>query len=392
MGAAVGEHIEVVRGIPAHGAAESESRFYADAKGTDFFARVRVRALDPFRAREIAAERLANAFAAITLYRPNDVYEIKGADALVSMDGSAPELVPPDTFGFSYLKDARDVGTRLEKLLGTVAAAPPDTAETLSAAIQYHRTATMAATDEARLVNLWIALECLVGGVGEGSVVDRICRYVPSSIALTNGAKLIRGISIYLRHVMRQGDTAAFLEILPNSKPGYVDPFDVLSVLREKRNGKRISGLYKLCGDHPLVCYRLYRVRHHTLGRPMTYRDSLRTHRQNVDWQLRRIYRARNEVMHRARAPVQAKHLIQHLHTYLVLTIYGLVHEMETRSAPWGRETALEHRYALFEHYVSLLNKDDGCLIGLRGVLFPEESLRPTTRDPAWPAGTLLDA
>jgi len=135
-----------------------------------------------------------------------------------------------------------------------------------------------------------------------------------------------------------------------------------------------------MVGQNPLLCFRVFR--HWDLLRDRKkVCDALAQHRLNVDWQLRRIYRARNDVMHRGRGSAVLPRLIQHLHTYVGHTLYNLLYDLHNH-AGWSVPDALTHRALLFDRFLDRLRNGS---VPRRALLSPEVILGRTPAGPTWP-------
>ena len=102
---------------------------------------------------------------------------------------------------------------------------PPDASQ-LAAAIEYHRLALLATSDEARLVNLWIALEALCQG-GEGSIIERVWSRISPCVSVENIRKTLVSLSIYVKRLWDYEDPSPFLALFPNSTEHRLDPSDL---------------------------------------------------------------------------------------------------------------------------------------------------------------------
>jgi hypothetical protein len=122
-----------------------------------------------------------------------------------------------------------------------------------------------------------------------------------------------------------------------------------------------------------------------TLERPAMVRDNIEYTRQNVEWQIKRIYRARNAIVHRGAASGLLPQLTQHLHCYLVKAIMCILADLD-RLPQWRIRDSLEHRVRLFDHVVSLFGKTEGHKIALASVMDPEKCMALQTEPFAWPA------
>ena len=96
----------------------------------------------------------------------------------------------------------------------------------MAAAIEYHRLALLATSDEARLVNLWIALEALCQG-GEGSIIERVWSRISPCVSVENVRKNLVSLSIYIKELWDHEDPSPFLTLFPNSSETRLEPSDL---------------------------------------------------------------------------------------------------------------------------------------------------------------------
>jgi hypothetical protein len=112
--------------------------------------------------------------------------------------------------------------------------------------------------------------------------------------------------------------------------------------------------------------------------------ENLNYTRQNVEWQLKRIYRARNAIVHTGRGTSLLPQLTQHLHCYLMKTLHSILIELD-RQPDWSIRDALEHRRMLFEHAVAFFRNTEGHKISARTLMHPHECMAPQSAPFAWP-------
>jgi hypothetical protein len=253
----------------------------------------------------------------------------------------------------------------------------------LSAALQYHRLAMLATSDEARLVNLWIALEALCEG-GRGSIIERVCTRIAPCVSLDNVRKTIISLALYVRFLWNDSDKADYLALFPNSNEDRLEPEDLVDVLLRPKDDAKITKLCQLCARHKLILHRLFRAKTMMLDRPASVANNLEFTRQNVEWQLKRIYRARNAIVHTGRGSSLLAQLSQHLHCYLMKTIHCVLIELD-RQPDWSILDALEHRRMLFRHVVEFFRNTDGDKISSRVLMHPFECMAPQASPFAWP-------
>jgi hypothetical protein len=255
-------------------------------------------------------------------------------------------------------------------------------ADQLSAALQYHRLAMLATSNEARLVNLWIALEALCQG-GDGSIIERVSTRIAPCVSLENIRKTIVSLALYVRFLWSETDVKDFLGLFPASTEDRLAPDDLLALLLRPRDDPNIVRLCELCARHPLILHRLFRAKTITLSSPKSVAANLETTRQNVEWQLKRIYRARNAIVHTGRGSPLLPQLTQHLHCYFMKTVHSVLIELDHHPG-WSIRDALENRRRLFSHVVQFFQRTDGHKISVRSLLEPQECMNPQLAPFAW--------
>ena len=198
-----------------------------------------------------------------------------------------------------------------------------------------------AETDESQLVSLWIALESLCRRGKGTSIIESVCSSVSPSVCVGNPRKAVENLTSYLQPVWAAMVSAESIKKLTYSNMSEIDARDVLLSLVDVKDGPRIKELYRISSDQVLLCYRIYRLRDRLILERKKVISNLENHRYNVDWQLRRIYRARNRVMHHGRGTQSLPSLIQHLRTYLTHALQNVIDDLE-QNPNWSIPDALD--------------------------------------------------
>lgn len=216
----------------------------------------------------------------------------------------------------------------------------------LSATLQYYRLAVTHPSDEVRLVNLWVAAETLVRRAGVGSVLSRVTSALAPLLALRNVRRVTRGFARRLGAIrfkkLRQAG-------LMDRNERHVDALRLLRVLKDETLGK--AAMAQL-DDDPLLRFRLGRFADKALKSGATAADYLEANRRNIEWQLGRIYRARNAIVHRGERPRATRQLLQHLETYVWTAIRQVTTELVAAEGRWSLSDALDHWRTLYDQAV----------------------------------------
>jgi hypothetical protein len=347
---------------------------------------VQVQADDPEEARNKAEKRIGELCAGLNLFSIDDRFGFKVTNALVVEETGAKTLVRHRRLGSHYLGsyDSRllkvDLLFRVQERLQRTS---PSDASQLAAAIEYHRLALHATSDEARLVNLWIALEALCQG-GGGSIIERVWSRISPCVSIENVRKTLVSLSIYVKGLWTQANRNEFLALFPNSTESRLEPADLTAVLLLPDGHATLKELFALCLHHPLITHRLFRAKTMMLEKPSLVKDNIKYTCENVEWQIKRIYRVRNAIVHTGAATILLPQLTQHLHCYLVKTIHCVLTDLD-RQPLWTIRDSLEHRLKLFDYVVGFFQKTPGHQIAAEAITDPEACMAPQKAPFAWP-------
>ena len=187
-----------------------------------------------------------------------------------------------------------------------------------------------------------------------------------------------------MRFLWTEADRDQFLALLPSSDRERVEIRDLASLLLLPKEHADIKRLYAFCARHPLIMHRLFRIRTITLKDPDAIAEDLKLTVRNVEWQLMRIYRVRNSIVHRGSADILLPQLTQHLHCYFIKTIKSILAELD-RNPTWSIRNALEGRRMLFNHAVAFFKDDKGHEISVESILDPHACMGPQRAPFAWP-------
>ncbi|MBN2449474.1 MAG: hypothetical protein JXR77_03740 [Lentisphaeria bacterium] len=313
---------------------------------------VELDAPDPVAARHAAQTQVEEAFAAIRLYHLQGDATLAGTHVLVmpSANGEGAVDTDEDRSRLGYMRSPKSPAKHLSRAATVMRRLTEGDRSRLNAVLQYHRLAMAAGTDGTRLANLWVAIECLVRLPGSG-VIENVCQYIPASVSTHHIQGVVRNVAIDLRDAWRSScPDAATLRKSAGERTSSRDiPLStLLQWLVQDDSQAEIKALYNLVTANPLMVFRLDRVQKHYVRDAKKMAAMLRNHALHVDWQLRRIYRARNRIVHWGASPAQVRHLSQHLHSYLLLTLLNLVKDLSDHGT-WGIAEALEFRRSAFE-------------------------------------------
>lgn len=180
-------------------------------------------------------------------------------------------------------------------------------------AVSFHGMSNSSTSVENQLVNIWTALETITPESYSGSTISNVTQGVLPFIGLNYMARLTRCL---LGDVLRWNRKFAFKSIkaaVCGDGDNLLQQFYCLLTLDD--NESLVKELFAEMKDFHLLRQRTFsflktlRSRAKTLG-------AVEDHERRVGWQIHRIYRTRNLIVHRGQLPSYAKTLVVNAHDY----------------------------------------------------------------------------
>lgn len=364
--AVVGEqrHIQTVvrrvgfRLLPEHSLPNDAVLQLQCAYGSVYFVEIVVNGRSMRNAMARARNTLSMAADTFNLYSNAEAIGIANP-AFAKLDGGAAYVAVSQTqqaFRRLYARSraARDSGETLElvsqkRLDGRVLNA-----------LQLHSLALSSAEPRVKLVNLWSALECLAGCCEHESVIERVLHLVVPLLVWRRVDKVVRYTSIAVKQLADLKTNWQYGPGFPRSKENFVHPWDMMVTLCRPQQHADIVSLLGFCSPHPLLCFRVFRL-WESFHDPSALRKELLKSRDRLEWQLRRIYRARNALVHDGKEVKLFGPLLDNLQYYSSVVIQRIIHGMKLNEG-WGVRESLEYWNAKSDYVLDSLDEHPGRL------------------------------
>lgn len=181
-------------------------------------------------------------------------------------------------------------------------------------AAELHALALASDSVENQMINLWIALESIIPSKSEDKEISNIEHIISSLLPfLSIGyvdrlvAKLTRDISNWNSFLLRK-----------TLKPIQADNLttkmvELMALDEHKPSARNFAENFR---DFHLLSDR-FQYFCDLLSSPKNLHELLKRHNQRLEWQIRRIYRARNLIVHSGKTPSYTQILIENTHDYL---------------------------------------------------------------------------
>lgn len=229
-------------------------------------------------------------------------------------------------------------------------------------ALELHSLAHGSGAGRVRLVNLWSAIECLLGSTNDSSIIDRVCALVVPIVVWRRVEKVVRYLAIST-HLFRSisGYKLPYSEGFENSDKHSIACEDLLHILSKPQGHPHLAALTNFVAEHPLLRYRLFRA-WQSLKDPAALRKELLASENRVRAQLFRIYRARNLIIHHGDHGPLVGPLLDTLQYYLSAVLTRVLGELAAHPT-WLLEDALFTLLRETEYFKDVLSSQPKKLV-----------------------------
>ncbi len=192
---------------------------------------------------------------------------------------------------------------------------PTNTIKRIGKAIDLHSTSLTSEQIENKLLSLWTAIEMLIPK-DEDSGIDRIVQ-IANAIVPFQTYKYLNKIIIQAQLDFMYYDRIKYSRIL--KKIDFEDNGNniiaLASLLMTAENEASRKKVLESLNENPLLKWRLNDL-HNNFSSGKNVLKFIEDHKQKVEWQIRRIYRVRNLIVHSGKMPSYTNLLVENLHNY----------------------------------------------------------------------------
>lgn len=223
----------------------------------------------------------------------------------------------------------------------------------VATALEQHSVALASIDPKVRFVNMWVALETLVGQDHNSSIIDNIVRTILPQVVHRRINKIIKYLAMCLHEY-------GFCGVIPdntgwfyNSTQARVQSDELLLALTGAGGSDVQDKLAEITANHPLLCNRLFAV-YKVVRDSKTLLQRLQESEKRINWQLRRIYRARNLLVHTGSPVTPLSYLAPNLEYYFSVTLERVLHDL-LQHPNWTLERSFEYRRIQYNYLLDQL-------------------------------------
>ena len=274
-----------------------------DAEFYEYVLIKRIKAFDHHKARASAERKIDNLSDLLSLFHhKNQISWSREAIVLRKCCDESSCLVRPHKGamqkGFDHKPNK--ASKKLNKLISTFALTEKGSFQKFNRAADLHGICISNDIIENQLVNLWTAIETLVpshvGGNKINGIINFILPFVITRYVRRIIERYVADLFIWDRRI-----TKRILYKVPNSR-GITIYSKAINLLAIDSNSGLRNELYESLKDFHLLRFRTF-----CLSETFSNSDGIKglheTHKTKVSWQIRRIYRTRNLIVHSGRTP-----------------------------------------------------------------------------------------
>ncbi|HGH4644618.1 TPA: hypothetical protein ACJIWE_001773 [Enterobacter roggenkampii] len=310
----------------------------------------KIETYDPYSARKKAETNLKLASTLLSLYHHKQEAAWSAENIVISEDGEKIK-VKNSINPMHRCKDLPQeyASRRLEDFMNNFRMRGDSFNKFLRSA-QLHSMALRTNAVENQILNLWIAIESLIpdeSKKADESTIEHIVNSMTPFLNFNYIEDLVRNL---VKDLLRWNYTRTVSFFRNSDQEDFAKAFAMLVASEEHAP---IIEQYKIeLSAFPLLRERFEYIQG-LISSPDEMRQALNNHSQRINWQIKRIYRTRNLIVHTGQTPSKTNILVEHAHIYLDTVINCLIklssHPVEIQSVAQGFRN-IQMKYNAYTH------------------------------------------
>jgi hypothetical protein len=228
----------------------------------------------------------------------------------------------------------------------------------LANALECHATALAAEDPRTAIISLWTALEAIAGSGEATSIGQRVANAISPIVASRRIDKIITYLALGIHDVAVKRRTFIDRSVMTRSSYTNINNDDVLEAVSGPDGNSKITYLLAFSEPSPLLRQRLYGA-WKAFHDPAQVRSDLLASRERVEWQIFRIYRARNLLVHKGEHSHLVWRLLQNAQYYVSASLSRVLHDLSDQ-ASWGIDESLTYQAMHLDYLCDRLKEGGG--------------------------------
>jgi hypothetical protein len=202
---------------------------------------------------------------------------------------------------------------KLERMIGSINLPGGADREKFFRIVSFHGANIRHSSIETQVVNIWTALETMTPSKPNASIISSVVSGSVPFITLNYATRIIKQITFDL---IRWNRHSLARTLKKCNLPENGDLLDkIFSLITLEENNDALKEILSDLGNFELLKYRIYLINKSLMDSESVI-NFLEKHEERVKWQIHRIYRARNSIVHTGETPTNASNLLSNAHDY----------------------------------------------------------------------------
>ena len=303
-------NIEILDAAPAH--LESD-KFFRNTNQRFILVVRKIKALDPYAARKFAEAGLKFSSTLMSLYHHKQE-AIWSSENIVTSENKVYKIrttINPMHRCKDLLPDA--ASKRIQDFMSNFNMKKDSFSKFIRSA-QLHSMALRTKDVENQILNLWIALESLIPDESKGEKTSTIEHIVDSITPFLNYGYIEGLINNLIKDLLRWNYESSINLLRLTGNEDYTKSLCLIFFSEEHQAA--LADFRQKLNSFPLLMDRFDHIQELTSS-PESIIKALDNHAKRIRWQIKRIYRTRNIIVHTGSTPPKTGILVEHTHDYL---------------------------------------------------------------------------
>lgn len=291
---------------------EKQNFFSSLKPNQTFFIAKNIHALDPVSAKEIAEIRINKISKLFCFYhhKENPIWDDN--TLVINFKSNYSFLIKEKTSPMSKGRDLKPkkAAGKLNRLINNIRL-EDNSFSKYNRAIDLHGLSLENKNVENQLLQNWIAFETLLVGYSKDSKIEQVLNHLINFLTYRYFENIIEEIS----RDLKKFNFIHFQNLIEKIPIGtnFIEKLTALIVLDELKAERQ--SLYSDLNCHPLLKYRIFDY-HKKFSKVKTIENLLNRHKKLIEWQIKRMYRSRNLIVHAGIVPAYTEVLVEHSHNF----------------------------------------------------------------------------
>lgn len=184
--------------------------------------------------------------------------------------------------------------------------------------INIHGLSLGSASPDIQLVNLWTCLETIAPSSSSGSKISNVVGRILPTLMLGYYNRLVFQLLFDIVRWNRRALTISLKHCKEGSGLDIKERF--IRLIADAENNSALERLLELCRDFELLRFRIFTISELARDSKKSF-EKLVGHEEMMLWQIHRIYRTRNTIVHAGSSPNYTKYLVENAHDFFDLSL-----------------------------------------------------------------------